>query len=106
MQPDAHKEMIFSHLQEIKHNQCETIRAFGLRIAETFTRVPARLIQPPLVEYRDCKTVKPKNGEWKMNYGCDELEVLTSATTNLTWTILNMDRSVHDIKLKQFAKGV
>lgn len=106
MDPADRKEMIMHHLESIGHNQCETIRAFGLSVDENFMRVPARQIQPPLMEYRDRKMTKPKNGKWSMNFGCDEMEVLSTSPTTFSWTILNTDRNLLDIKLKQFAKMV
>lgn len=107
MDPADRKEMIMHHLQAIGHNKCETIRAFGLKIDENFVRVPARQLEPPTVEYRDRKMIKPKDGEWSMNFGCDEMEVISSPTS-FTWTILNTDSNLQKIpvKLKQFAKGV
>lgn len=100
------KELIMHHLQSIGHNKCETIRAFGLSVAENFASVPARQLQPPAMEYRDQKMIKPKNGKWPMNYRADEMEVNSTSPTNFTWAILCTDQNVMPVKLKQFAKGV
>lgn len=100
------KDMIMHHLQAIGHNKCETIRAFGLSVEENLAIVPARQLQPPLMEYRDRKMIKPKNGEWPMNYRTDEMEVVATSPTNITWSILNTDRDLMDVKLKRFASGV
>lgn len=95
------------HLKEIDHNQCKTIEAFGLQIDDSLMRVPARQLDPPIVECRDRKTTKPKNGAWEMNFGCDKLEVLSTSTNELfKWNILNTVPDLPEIKLKQFAKGV
>lgn len=99
------KEMVMHHVQAIGHNECKTIRAFGLSVDENFAFVPARQLKPPLMEYRDRKMIRPKDGEWPMSYGADEMQVLSSPT-NFTWTILNTDSKVIEVKLKQFAKGV
>lgn len=104
--PANRKEMLMHHLKLIRHNQCDTIRAFGLRVEENFMRVPARQIQPPLMEYRDRKMTKPENGAWTMNYGCDQMEVLKTSPTTFSWSILNTDKNLLGIKLKQFAKAV
>lgn len=107
MDAEDRKQMIYQHLEMINHNACDSIAAFGLSVAKTFMRVPARQLQPPLLEYRDCKTIQVKCGEeWPMNFRCDEMEVLTSASTSFKWAILNTDPHVLLIKLKQFAKGV
>lgn len=105
LNPADRKEIIMLHLQAIDHNKCETIRAFGLQIDGNFVRVPARQLEPPIVEYHDCKMIKPKNGGWSMNYGCDNMEVL-SKTGPFSWAILNTDPGIIEIKLKQFANGV
>lgn len=106
MDPTARKEMIMHHLQAINHNECGTIRAFGLRVDTNFMLAPARQIQPPSMEYADRKTIKPKNGEWAMNYRCDEMEVISTSPTTFSWTILNTDQNLLAIRLKQFAKMV
>lgn len=108
MDPAARKEMIMHHVQAINHNQCETIRAFGLSVDENLVGISARQLTPPSVEYRDRKMIKPKNGEWGMNHGYDQLEVNQSSPTSFTWTILNMDAKLQEIppRLKQFAKRV
>lgn len=107
LDPDNRKDMIMLHLQSIGHNQCEAIRAFGIHVDENFIRVPARQLQPPLVEYRDRKMIKPKDGEWPMNYGPDQMEVISSPTS-FKWSILNTDQNLQKIpvKIKQFAKTV
>lgn len=106
MDPAKRKELIMHHLQAIGHNNCVTIRAFGLCVDENFAFVPARQLDAPLMEYRDRKMMKPKNGEWQMNYGPDQMEVLSTSPTSFSWSILNTDPNVLEIKLNQFAKGV
>lgn len=107
MKPADRKENIMHHLKEIGHNQCATIEAFGLKLDNNLMHTPARQLDAPLVEYRDRKTIKPKNGGWSMKFGVDELQVVSTSTNDrFKWTILNTVPDIANIKLKQFAKGV
>lgn len=106
MKSEHRKDMIMHHLRAIKHNECETIRAFGLSVDESFASVPARQLDTPSMEYRDRKMIKPMDGEWAMGHGADQMEVISTSPTNFTWTILCTDLSIIEVKLKRFAKWV
>lgn len=106
MDPETRKGTIMQHLETIAHNHCDTIQAFGLKIDENFKRIPARQLHPPIVVYRDSKSIKPKNGKWPMQFGCDEMQVVSTPTDGpFKWAILNTT-DILDVKLQVFAKGV
>lgn len=61
---DIRKQKIMDILRKISHNNSKCLNQFGLAVANEFTQIPARILDPPLLEYNGNKTAKPQKGVW------------------------------------------
>lgn len=61
---DLRKQKIMNILSKIAHNSSKCLNQFGLSVANDFTQIPARILDPPMLEYSGNKTAKPQKGVW------------------------------------------
>lgn len=54
-------------INKIQHNNSSTIKGFGIGVGNEFTKVPARQLTAPVIEYADKKTENVVNGVWKID---------------------------------------
>ncbi|XP_055305200.1 protein argonaute-2-like [Sitodiplosis mosellana] len=95
---DDRKQKIMKLLSQIRHNNSQTIQGFGLGVDANFAKVPARLLDPPVIEYSN-KTMKPSRGVWR---GENSAFLLPQAANE--WSILNTNFRTKPNELKDLAK--
>lgn len=61
---DARKQKIMDILRKINHNGSKCLNQFGLGVANDFTQIPARILDPPTLEYNGGKQARPQKGVW------------------------------------------
>lgn len=75
-------------LNEINHSQDPAVREFGLNVGGNFTKVSARILEPPQIKYHT-KTITPFKGVWK-GEGMRFLQSV-NGQNGITWGVLNAD---------------
>lgn len=99
---DQRKEKIMRLLKQVNHNGSKTIQSFGLKVDNEFIDVPARLLNPPMIEYKNRKTVEPKRGAWAMAGN----QFLESVSGRTKWCIIIADKYMYEEPVMDFAKKV
>lgn len=61
---DIRKQKIMDILRKIAHNNSKCLNQFGLGVANEFTQIPARILDPPSLDYYGSKTARPQKGAW------------------------------------------
>lgn len=61
--PDIRKAKIEEVIRSMNYSRNKYFEHFGLQISETFTQVPAKILNPPPLEYSN-QVVEPRNGSW------------------------------------------
>lgn len=61
---DVRKQKIMDILRKIGHNNSKCLNQFGLSVGNEFTQIPARILDPPMLEYSGTKTARPQKGAW------------------------------------------
>lgn len=90
---DVRKEKIMDMLQKIAHNQSSTLKQFGISVGSEFSRIPARILDAPTLEYKNGRTIVPSKGQWRI----DRLEFLQPK--NVTrFAVLILDKYVRDVR--------
>lgn len=87
-------------VEQIRHNQSSTVKGFGLQVDLNFAKVPARLLDPPVIQYKNRK-VTPSRGVWRG----ENMEFLMPEVAN-EWGILNTNFRTKQNELNEFAKMV
>lgn len=99
---DERKRKIMEMLQKINHNSSDCVKSFGIQVDQNFTTVPARILDPPKLEYGNKRTVIPKRGVWR----ADGLPFLDPRGADL-WAILVLDnRGVYPNQIQDFGNAV
>lgn len=62
---DVRKQKIVDLLNKLKPNTSTALQQFGLNLSRTFANVNARVIDTPMLEYGEGRTVKPAFGKWQ-----------------------------------------
>lgn len=88
-------------VNQIRHNAAPTIRGFGLGIETAFTKVPARLLDAPGIQYGDGKKIKPSKGVWR---GENMPFLMPQSAT--AWSILNTNFRTRQNELEDLARMV
>ena len=83
-------------LNEIRHNNSQTINGFGLGIDANFAKVPARLLNAPDIQYKN-GIQKPSRGVWKG----ERMEFLVPQAAT-EWSILNTNFRTKPNELNEF----
>lgn len=84
--PDVRKARIMESIQKVNYNQDPCISEFGIHVVDDhFQRVPARVLDPPRLEYYGNRPVIPTAGVWKTQ------RFLKPGELGGEWVILNLD---------------
>lgn len=98
---DIRKQKIMNLLNQIRHNESQTIRGFGLGIDENFVKVPARQLYPPVIQYGN-STLKPSKGVWRG----ENMKFLMPQNMPTEWSILNTNMRTRQNELDDLARMV
>lgn len=88
-------------VRQIGYNDAPVIKEFGLKIDDKFAEVPARILQPPNIEYGDNKFVRPDKGVWWRN---DNIYLKPQMAP--VWGVLNIDRRTDMYKINDLCQKV
>lgn len=88
-------------LQKIKHNDCSTIKEFGINIGLDFAKVPARQLEAPGIQYKN-RSIKPVRGVWR----AENEQFLMTDEKVIEWTILNTNYRTRYNELTEFGNMV
>lgn len=97
---DVRRKKIMDLLRNINHNACPTLQQFGVSVATDFSKVPARVLDPPVLEYANQKKAFPKKGVWEG--GGHFLFPVT--LTN--WAVLTLDQRTYENGVRDFTSMV
>lgn len=75
------------------------IRAFGITVDDEFTKVPARQIEAPELEYSNSRKVRPFKGTWRVANFLEPSKLLD-------WTLINLDYRTRPDTLSKFGQDV
>ena len=78
-------------MANIKHNQNQCLKEFGLSINGCFEEIDARILKPPILYYANNETPKVSNGCWRTGRTFDKPAKLISE--NDSWTIVNFTKT-------------
>uniref|UniRef100_A0A8D8BH98 Protein argonaute-2 n=2 Tax=Culex pipiens TaxID=7175 RepID=A0A8D8BH98_CULPI len=81
------KRKIMELRDQISYSNCPIIKEFGIGVGKDFEVIDGRIIAPPLIEYKNRRTVLPEHGQWSG----DNEGFITSNQRELRWIILNLD---------------
>lgn len=98
---DVRKQKIFNLLNQVKHNNSSIIQNFGLQLDMNFAKVPARLLDAPLIEYSDHKTERVVAGVWRG----EGKPFLIPESAN-RWAILNTNQRTRRNELQDLERMV
>lgn len=65
---DVRKAKLETLLRQLNPNASRAVQQFGLRLSDSFADVPARVINPPMLEYGGGNKVLPKSGAWRAEF--------------------------------------
>lgn len=95
--PQERKLRIMETVQRVNYNRDQCINEFGIQVvADQFQRVPARVLDPPKLEYFGNRPVIPRAGVWR------NLRFLRASDLGCEWVILNLDERTRDDSLRKF----
>ncbi|KOC70760.1 Protein argonaute-2 [Habropoda laboriosa] len=90
------KEKIMNGFASMDLNKQPSLtNEFHISVQTDMEKVPARVLQPPMLQYND-RQVKVFKGVWR-----PEKFLRPSTLPEDSWTILNLDRTVYDTQLYQ-----
>lgn len=99
---DIRKDKIMEMLRKINHNQSKCVQSFGIQLDQNFATIPARILDPPALEYGNKKPIYPSRGVWR----ADRLPFLYPKGAD-KWAILVMDnRNVYPNQVQDFGNNV
>nr|CAD7264340.1 unnamed protein product [Timema shepardi] len=95
------KRKIMEALKLVNFNASPTVREFGFSISDQFTKVDARILNPPALTYKENKPpITPFKGVWRAS------EFLTGSELK-DWVVLNLNgRYTRDDDLRNFGTEV
>lgn len=93
------KEKIMDSVHRAKFNQDPCVREFGITVDDKFTKINARVLDPPALAYNGKTTVNPSQGAWR------PLKFYLPVTLT-QWTIVNLDRYTKAEHMEEFVKLV
>ncbi|KAF5303929.1 hypothetical protein FQA39_LY01714 [Lamprigera yunnana] len=95
---DVRKKNIMEFVSRANHNNDMCAREFGISVKPEFTKVPARVLHPPVLKYSN-NTVKPNKGVWQSGK-FDEAQPLND------WCIVCLDNRTNRMLLEDFSSLV
>lgn len=100
---DDRKNKIMNLLNQIQHNRSGVINGFGLSIAGDFTKVPARQLEAPGIQYGQNRIVQPSRGVWNI----DRQQFLQPINDScVPWSIINTNFRTGMNELQELAEMV
>ncbi|XP_014259236.1 protein argonaute-2-like isoform X1 [Cimex lectularius] len=90
------KKKIEASIRTVSFNTDPYIQEFGLSVSSEFTKVPARVLDPPTLEYKEQQSVRVSSGVWRSG------KFLKPCNLE-HWYIYSVDTKVPDKKLKDLA---
>lgn len=87
---DVRKNKILNILNQIKYNDASSVRGFGLKVDDKFAEIPARILEPPMLQYKD-RTIRPQRGEWRP----ENMHFITPKEA-VQWGVLILDNRVRE----------
>lgn len=97
---DIRKKKIMDILNQIKYNGANSVQGFGLRVADQFAEIPARILDAPTLQYKN-KTIRPARGEWRP----ENYEFIVPQQ-NVNWGVLILDNRVQENKVRELCSMV
>lgn len=103
---DKRKAKILKSMEEVKYNEHRCLKEFGLSVADTFTKVEARILPSPTIDYKDRNKqmivkVPVEKGVWKLFNN----KFLNGADL-MKWAILSTNRRIRDDEMKVLGDGL
>lgn len=95
---EVRKRKIMDSIRKARFNEDPCVREFGITVSEEFTRLNARVLNPPSLTYTK-SIVKPSQGAWK------PAKFLNGVSLK-QWTILIIDSMAQFAKIEALAKMV
>ena len=74
-------------MQKINHNEDPCIKEFGISVNDEFVDIPARVLDPPQINYANNEGVKVFKGVWRPGKSFERPANLLNA--NESWTVVN-----------------
>ncbi|XP_014218616.1 protein argonaute-4 isoform X2 [Copidosoma floridanum] len=90
---DRRKQKIMDACHPIQHNQNSSMREFDISISGEFEKVPARVLDPPPIQYYSNNVARVAKGVWRAN---KFQEPTNKIREDNSWTILNVDSRTRD----------
>lgn len=97
---DVRKQKILNILNQIKYNEAESVRGFGLTVDSQFAEIPARILDAPTLQYKN-KTVRPSRGEWR----ADGFEFIVPEKA-VNWGVLILDNRIAESAVQDVCQMV
>lgn len=95
--PHERKSRILESVKRVNYNQDQCIKEFGFQVMDDhFQKVPARVLEPPKLEYFGNRPVIPRAGVWRNQ------RFLRASELGGEWVILNLDERTRDESLRKF----
>lgn len=97
---DIRKQKIMKILNQINYNGANSVQGFGLRVADQFAEIPARILDAPTLQYKN-KTVRPARGEWR----AEGFEFIVPQQV-VKWGVLILDNRIPENKVRELCTMV
>lgn len=97
---DERKKKIENILNQIKYNDADSVKGFGLRVGEQFAEIPARILDAPQLQYKN-KTIQPARGEWR----AEGFEFIVPERA-VNWGVLILDGRVRESAVNEVCQMV
>lgn len=97
---DVRKQKILNILNQIKYNEAESVRGFGLTVDSQFAEIPARILDAPTLQYKN-KIVRPARGEWR----AEGFEFIVPEKA-VNWGVLILDNRIPESAVREVCQMV
>ncbi|KAE8573396.1 Putative Argonaute 2 [Halyomorpha halys] len=95
---ERRKQKILKSIDQIRFNEDPCLREFGLSVDDQFTKVKARIMNAPTVEYRE-KPVPVRQGVWRS-------EKFINGAELVQWRVVNTNPTVRENELRKLASDL
>lgn len=91
---DVRKSKIMDILKQIKYNEADSVKGFGLKVADQFAEINARILTAPVLQYKD-KAITPQRGEWRA-----ENTKFINPEQAVVWGVLILDNRTQESQVR------
>ena len=100
---DERERTIRDIMRKTKFNDDPVVKKFGMSVSSDMVQVPARVLQPPTLQYDQDKQLKPpeKKGAWDMK----DHKFYEGAELN-EWAVVNCSRYCREHELQKFISAL